>query len=295
MTSPWWMVLNPWAGRRRDMAARVRAILDRLGIEAHLETSAGPDEVGEAVERGRAGGYRRFGAVGGDGTVGLVVDALMRRSWDAPPVLGILPAGTGCDFLRTFAISQDLERAARHLLGEQLYPADVGVLHGSWGTRHFINVAETGIGAATVRRAGGLPKRLGRRVYLAAFWLTLPFFRRSEVRVEVDGRLYEGPATNVVLANGQFFGGGLNIAPKANLVDGEVDVQVFTGPLREAVTLVPRIRRGLHLGHPHVRRMSGAVFTVESENPWSVEADGELLGESPLSGSVLRQAIAVKI
>ncbi|MGH9167949.1 MAG: diacylglycerol/lipid kinase family protein, partial [Acidimicrobiia bacterium] len=188
-----------------------------------------------------------------------------------------------------------MERAAVHLRGEQTYLADVGVLEGAWGRRHFLNVAQAGIGAATVATAERLPRRLGARRYLLSFWMTLPGFRRTEIELQAGARAYRGAATNVVLANAQYFGGGMNIAPRANLVDGRLDIQIFTGPKREAVTLIPRIRRGLHLTHPSVRRLSAEEFTLRSDRPWPVEADGEPVGETPLSGRVLAGAIRLKI
>jgi diacylglycerol kinase (ATP) len=288
-------VVNAWAGRRREVAERARRALQRQQVEAELVMPEGPAEVAAAVRAGIEDGRRRFIAVGGDGTVNLVVDALMHHTWREPPVLGILPAGTGCDLLRTFAIPQQMERAAGHLRGEQTYLADVGVLEGDWGLRHFLNVAQSGIGAATVETAGRLPRRLGARRYLVGFWMTLPGFRRTEIELWAAGRAYRGPATNVVLANAQYFGGGMNIAPRANLVDGRLDIQVFTGPKREAVTLIPRIRRGLHLTHPSVRRVSAEEFTLRSDRPWPVEADGEPVGQTPLSGRVLAGAIRLKI
>ncbi|MGH8936941.1 MAG: diacylglycerol/lipid kinase family protein [Acidimicrobiia bacterium] len=288
-------MVNPWAGRRREVAERARRALQDQAVEADLVIPEGPAEVATGVRAGIEAGRRRFMAVGGDGTVNLVVDALLRHPWPEPPVLAILPAGSGSDLLRTFAIPQQMERAAVHLRGEQTYLADVGVLEGAWGRRHFLNVAQAGIGAATVETAERLPRRLGARRYLLSFWMTLPGFRRTEIELQAGARAYRGAATNVVLANAQYFGGGMNIAPRANLVDGRLDIQIFTGPKREAVTLIPRIRRGLHLTHPSVRRLSAEEFTLRSDRPWPVEADGEPVGETPLSGRVLAGAIRLKI
>ncbi|MDP8959010.1 MAG: YegS/Rv2252/BmrU family lipid kinase [Actinomycetota bacterium] len=292
---PWWAVVNPRAGRRGQVAARARRALESRGLEALISVPDRAEDVGRVVHDGIAAGHRRFLAVGGDGTVNLVVDALLRRPWGQPPVLGILPAGSGCDLLRTFALPQQMERAVAHLLGDQTYRADVGLLQGHWGERHFLNVAEAGIGAATVRASRRMPRPLGSSRYRIAFWVTLARFRPSDVELRAGRRSYRGPATNVVFANGQFFGGGLNIAPKANLVDGLLDIQVFTGPLREAPALLRRVRGGLHLDHPSVRRLSSEEFDLVTGRPWPVEADGELLGETPLRGRVLPEAIEIKI
>lgn len=290
---PWWVVVNPRAARGSALR-RTEEALRRQGIGARVLAPSERGEMRRAVEEGMAQGRGRFVAVGGDGTVHLVLNVLLARHWDEPPVLGILPAGTGCDFLRTFAIPQRLEAAARHLRGDQTYLADVGYLEGEWGGRYFLNVAQAGIGAASARRAARWTG-LGPLRYSLAFWTVWPGFRRSRLELETERRSHRGTALMVVLANGQFFGAGMNIAPRANLVDGEVDVQIFGVRKHEAFALFPKVRRGLHLSHPRVRRISAAEFRLSTARRWPVEADGEYLGSTPLSGRVVRGAIRIKI
>ena len=232
--------------------------------------------------------------MGGDGTVNLVVDALMRHDWQSPPTLGILPAGTGCDFVRVFGIAQEVERAADHLTGGEVYRCDVGHLEGDWGDRYFMNIAQVGIGAASAVTADGIGW-LGPVKYQVAFWLNLPRFKRTDIELKVGGRTFEGGAIDVVFANGQFFGGGMNIAPKATLTSGEADIQVFTAHKRHAPLLMRKAARGLHLQHPEVRRLRGASWSLETADPWPLEADGEFLGVGPLRGRVIAQAIDIKI
>ncbi len=293
--SAWFGVVNPAAGRGRDLAARARAALAANGIDAELYETADAEDLRAAVGDAMATGRRRFLAVGGDGTVNLVVDTLMRSPWPEPPELAILPGGSGCDFLRTFGISQELEQAAAHLGGDATYRVDVGVLRGEWGDRYFVNAAEAGLGASVVQFAATLPARLGGLRYQLAIWPALLRFPRAEIELVAGRRSYEGPAMLVVLANGQFFGGGMNVAPRAMLVDGELDIQVFSGPKRQAVALQPRIARGTHLTHKGVRRMSAASFTLRTDPPWPVEADGEYLGAGAVAGEVLAAALDVKI
>ncbi len=290
----WWAVVNPSAGRR-DAADRTRAALRAVGQEADITVTTSGPHVSEVVAAGVAAGRRRFLAVGGDGTVNLVVDALLRHPWDQPPTLGILPAGTGCDFLRTFGIPQRLEEAARHLAGDQLYRVDVGRLRGPWGVRHFLNVAEAGLGAGTISLAERLPGWLGRLRYKLAIWPTLVRFPVAEIELTAGARSYQGPAVLVVMANAQYFGGGMNVAPRASLIDGRLDIQVFSGPKRQAVVLQPRITRGTHLTHKGVRRFEAATFELRTSPEWPVEADGEYFGSGPVTGEVVPAALDVKI
>lgn len=291
----WRVIVNPTAGRRGEVASRVAAALEARSIEFDLVVSESADHVRGLTGEGIAAGYRRFASVGGDGTANVVCDTLMQHPWDDPPVLAILPSGSGSDFIRTFGLPRTIEAAADHLLGDAVYRCDVGVLEGSWGRRHFLNVADCGVIAATVPEADRLPRAMGGLRYVTGLWFALARFRACDIELAVGERRYEGSAINVVAANGQFFGGGLNIAPKAMLTDGEFDVQVFTGPRRQVFSLLPRVQRGLHLRHPGVRRMTGPSFRLETERPWPVEADGEMIGATPVSGRVIPAALDFKI
>lgn len=292
----WLAIVNPGAGRRRSNEERVTRALALVGESATVHTTAAAAEVGDVVARGLAAGARRFLAVGGDGTVNLVVNALMNDARHRDLVLGILPAGTGCDLVRTFGISQELEKAARHLAGDDHYTIDIGYVDGPWGRRFFANVASLGLGAAVVRTAHRFPGWLGSSRYKLGVWPALAFFRTTPLRLRVDRRSLSDDGTMVVLANAQFFGGGMNVAPKASTVDGQLDVQVFTGPKRNAVILQHRVTRGTHLTHRTVRRFSGAAVELGLARPWGVEVDGEYLGsaDSVVAG-VVPGALRLKI
>jgi YegS/Rv2252/BmrU family lipid kinase len=291
----WRVIVNPTAGRRGEVASRVVAALKARAVDFDLGVSESADHVRELTAAGIAAGHRRFISVGGDGTANVVCDVLMQHDWPEPPVLAILPSGSGSDFIRTFALPRTIEAAADHLVGDEVYRCDVGVLEGSWGRRHFLNVADCGVIAATIPEAARLPRWMGGLRYVTGLWFALAKFRACDIELVVGERRYEGSAINVVAANAQFFGGGLNIAPKAILTDGEFDVQVFTGPRRQVFSLLPRVQRGLHLNHPGVRRLSGPAFRLATERPWPVEADGEMIGTTPVAGRVIPAAIDFKI
>ncbi len=282
----WWVVVNPGAGRGHAREERVTDALAGRGIEFEMRVSESGEAIRPIVAEGRDRGYTCFAAVGGDGTANLVLNALLVDDWAEPPTLGILPAGSGSDFIRTFGIPNDLDAAADHLLGDAEYAVDVGLLSGAFGHRYFLNVANSGIAARTVVEAERLPDRLGSRRYLAGFWSALARTNPSDVRVVTDGRRITALAWNVVIANGQFFGGGMNVAPRAAAMDGLFDVQVFSGPRRTAPAVLRRVVRGTHLTHRAVRRTTGASVEVDVPEAWMVEADGEIVGTGPFTATV---------
>ncbi len=93
----WLVVANPYAGRRREIEQRTRQALNARRIDAEIVAPYGETEVRRCIDEAVAGGCDRVVAVGGDGTINLVVGALMQHRWESPPTLGVLPAGSGSD------------------------------------------------------------------------------------------------------------------------------------------------------------------------------------------------------
>lgn len=292
----WHVVFNPGAGRQVDVATRLNAALVSSGLEYRLAISRGVEHVAELVADGVASGGTRFASVGGDGTAHIVLNAVMGHDWSAPPTLAIIPAGSGSDFIRTFALPRRLEDSVALLAGPDVYRCDVGRMEGAFGSRWFLNAANFGVAAQSAARAARLPRRLGGLRYTTAFWLELARFRTAPVEVGTGRRTISvEQAINIVVANGQFFGGGLNVAPQAAVMDGILDVEVFAGPRRNAFAIMPRVIRGLHLRHPAVTTGRGAELDVTVPDGWPVEADGELLGTGSARISVVPGAIDFKI
>ncbi len=285
----WIVVLNRRAGPKPVEAQRVIDALARHGVACDVET---PDSVDgfrdQVIDAARRG--RRIAVVGGDGTISTAVDALVTAGRAADATIGVLPAGSGCDLIRTFGIPQSLEEAARHLATPSTYRIDVGRLEGEWGIRHFVNVANTGLAAAVVQAAERLPRRLGSSRYGVAVALAAPGFDACEVELRTEQRTHRQRALLFIAANGQFFGGGWNVAPKALLVDGELDTQLIDVPKLAIPRLLPRLVKGLHLSHPGVRRRSMATFGFTPELRWPVEVDGDPIGHGPFEAGVLRES-----
>lgn len=295
MEVPWLVLVNPSAGRRAFESGQVARALAAAGVDADLRTPQTADEMRASIAEAAADGRGRLAVVGGDGTVNLAVNQMLAVSWAERPLLGVLPAGTGCDLLRTFGIPQDLGMAARHLRGDGKYPIDVGRLDGAWGTRYFVNVAQAGVGAAAAETAPGLGRSWGRARYPLAFLLRLPRFPHADATIELGDRTHRGRALAVIFANAQFFAGGWNVAPRAVVNDGRLDLQIIDCPKTAAIRLVPKIIRGLHLTDRAVRRYSSEGFTVTTGQPWPIEADGDLVGNTPVTVSVVPGALDLKI
>ncbi|HET7487391.1 MAG TPA: YegS/Rv2252/BmrU family lipid kinase [Acidimicrobiales bacterium] len=299
------LVVNPHAGgpgnrRRLD---RLRAALDIQGLEHVVLPTAGPGDASRLAREALEGGSRFVVAVGGDGTVHEVANGMLGddgRPLSPGAVLGVVAAGSGCDLIRTFGLPGRPVEAAAHLSGDTVRPLDAArmTFAGPGGTeaRSFVNIAEAGLGAATAARAARLPNALGQSRYLVAFWAVLPGYKPSVVRVEVDGSVaYEGRGVNVIVANCRYFGGGMHISPRSDPADGRLEVLVLKGRKTDSFTMLPKVYRGRHLPHPDVVELGGRRVVVEADAPMPVEADGEILGTTPLTVEAVPAALTLKV
>ncbi|MGI8775465.1 MAG: diacylglycerol/lipid kinase family protein [Actinomycetota bacterium] len=300
---PMVLIANGRAGRGSVSKAlpELTSALDARDLAYELRVTERAGHATEIARDALAGGSRFLVAVGGDGTVQEVVNGMIAGDQAVAPdaVFGVVGAGTGCDFIRTFGIPGMPGHAAAHLDGGESFPIDIGKVTyqhaGTTKTRYFANVAEVGIGAATVDRANRLPGFLGPTIYFFAFWLTLRSHRSADVKVDLVDRTYEGPMNNLVVANGQFFGGGMKIAPKAAPTDGLLDIQIEHARKREAIAIMPKIYKGEHVPHPDIEESKRVRVSIESASPLLVEADGEVLGHTPARFEVLKDILNLKV
>ena len=285
------VIVNPKAGRGRGFAELKAA----LGDASFAETTARGHGV-ELAAAARREGIGMVIAAGGDGTVHEVVNGLLTEQTGQMPVLGVVPLGSGCDYVKTFGIPQDIG-AAVSLLASEKEPiaVDAGeITFGAGEKRYFANIAEVGIGPECVDRASRLPRFLGPAMYFVAFCLTLPRFKQRTATVGVDVRSHDVKLTNLVIAIGQVFGGGMRVAPKADASDGLFDVQIQTGSKTDYVAGIPKVYKGTHIPHPRVLEDRAATVTVRCEPAALIEADGEVLGRTPATFRVLPGALRLK-
>ncbi len=297
-----YVIGNPRAGRGKVTAGwdEVRAAFASHGIDAETAETQHPSHAIELASNARTAGADLVVALGGDGTVHEVVNGLLAEgSIGRPPALGVLPAGSGCDFAKTFDIPEDINGAIAHLANAELRRIDIGEIHfmdeKSSTRRFFANIAEVGIGAEVVERAQRMPRALGGGVYFASFLITLPSFRRRKAEIEMDGDMaYEGALTNLVVANAQVFGGGMCVAPSADPADGVFDIQIQYGSRVDYARGISKVYKGTHIPHPRIREERSSSLTVRCDPPALIEADGEVLGHTPATFSMHPGALLLK-
>lgn len=302
-----YVIVNPASayGKTAKRWPRIQEALQRRGLEY---TVAFTEQRGHAIDLARqavAQGYSLIVTVGGEGTVNEVVNGLVDRSGRIPAhiSLGILPSGTGTDFVRSLGIPRDPVTAVECLAGEGRCVVDLGCLECAPATgegpavqRYFVNVAGLGFDGEVAERVERSTKAIGGTIpYLTNLFACLMAYRNKEVEVQYDGQSVTGRANSVIAANGRYFGGGMFIAPNASLDDGLLDL-IFIGDLGkvEVVVNLPRLYRGTHIYHPKVRVYRAREIRVTAKERMLIQADGELAGQAPVTFRIIPQALQVK-
>jgi YegS/Rv2252/BmrU family lipid kinase len=288
---------NGSTGRRwPELARRAAAV----GLEGDALISERPGQLGALAREAAAGGASLLVVVGGDGSVNEVANGLV--GLPHPPQLAIVPRGTGWDFVRTFAIPRRIEDAARVALDGAVHEIDIGrVAYRAWDGSDaqgaFANVASAGMSGAIAQRANDTTKALGGKA--SYLWATFAVFARwtaALVRLRVDEEEREARMFDVVVANGRFFGGGMQICPEASPDDGVFDVLTIGDVTRgDLVRTMPRIYRGTHLPHPRAELLRGRKVTVETDEPLPIQLDGEQPGTTPVRFDVLPRALRLRV
>lgn len=274
------LIVNPAAGR--GAAGRHGEAMGRLleagGRPIPVHYSQHPGHIASLLSEAAAAGCREVLVAGGDGTVREAVNAILGRGLDL--ALGVIPAGTGNDFIKSLGTPRSWRNAcaalAVGLAERRRRSVDAGRCNGEW----FANSVGIGLDALVVRaveRVRWMPALLA---YPAALGLVLrDGVDAADVRIEADGRSFEVPASMVIACNGAWFGGLFHIAPPASLDDGLLSV-VIAAPLnrRRVLTLVPRAIRGTHMTAPEATLFTARELTIETALPLPLEADGEAAG-----------------
>ena len=289
------------------------------GLQRQLERAIGPVQAEftarsfaavAITRRALNAGYDRIIAVGGDGTVSEVANGFHvdRAPINRDASLGFLMTGTGSDLRRTFGIEAGTEAQIARLASGQPREIDLGRVtcvneQGNRDERLFINIGSFGLSGSIARRVNQATqsKRLGGR--FSFMWNSaLGTIRHHNlpVHLQVDDAFDEViEVTTVAIANGQFFGGGMWIAPGADPADGLFDVVIMRDVSRiETMRNLPKVYAGRHLENSKVTVVRGRKVTAVpiekiGGEPVLIEVDGESPGRLPATFEILPRAIQV--
>lgn len=280
------LIVNPHAGGGRAGRAlpAVTRRLHELGLAAVVRPTESLDHARELARDAAAAGQVAV-AFGGDGLIGAVADGV--RELDG--LLGVLPGGRGNDFVRALAIPVDPVAACAVLAGGREQRLDLGRV----GNRTFVGIASCGFDSVANRIANESKLVRGNLVYAYGALRALASWRPATFTVVLDGhapRLMTG--YTVAAANSPYYGGGMAMAPQAELTDGLLDVVLIAQISRlRFLRLLPTVFRGAHVALPNVEVVRARSLLVSASRPFHLFADGDRIADLPAEISVMPAAV----
>ena len=309
------VVVNPAAGhgRAKKTWPAIRGEMENAFPDLAIAESQGRGHTSQLVRQALRDGHLNIIAVGGDGTINEAVNGFFEHGVPVSPdaVLGFVAAGTQNQLARHFAIAA--ENSVARLRKSHVRRIDIGRLsclsrEGEPRLRYFINAASLGL-LARIAAAGnraGVSRLLGGRLALKVHAaLAAARWHSPRLRLIADrtaDQTYDEIAgvTLVAVANGRWFGAGLDLAPAADPSDGKFDIVIAEGLARRL--LLPRMAGlpapewlpGSALRRVRAARLTAAP-TLDTEGPVEVETDGESAGLLPATFEILPSAINLRV
>ena len=296
-------IVNPKSGNSATGREwpRIQAMArDRLGSFTSYMT-AKPGDATRITREKLTAGADLIICVGGDGTLNEVINGFMDEGGliHADSVLGFIPNGTGCDFIKTAPIPANMEQCIDAIKERYVSIIDLGRLQycdhrGHSKTRYFHNITSFGLGGEVDDRVNRSSKILG--PFISFFWsalVTLFLYGKKSIRLKVDDQFDDEVITwNIAVANGQYHGGGMRIAPDASIDDGLFHITVVGDlSLAEVLWHFPKLYTGRVKDIKKVSFLIGKKVEASSEQRVLIDVDGEQPGHLPVVIEIVPAAL----
>lgn len=321
-SSIWFTVVNVYAASSKAVHAWVKAeeYMKAKGIAYHGNRTGKSGNATEITFDACMAGYRRFIAVGGDGTVHDVLNGIAAYlDWAAEVgknltfsdfTLGVIPVGSGNDWVRSIGVPRDVEMAAALFEKAQTKPQDVVKVSAldfdklpenvEIAQSYMVNIGGVGIDARVAGRVNSLKERgkRGRILYVTSLIHAIINRSASMAKVYCDDKMvYDGEYYSMAFGVGKYSGGGMRQTPDAIMDDGLLDITVIPVlPIGRIAVAAPKLFTGNLLHVPELVATRAKVITVvpyslECAEP--VEVDGEILGKAPVRFEVVDSQINI--
>ncbi|MDI9476104.1 MAG: diacylglycerol/lipid kinase family protein [Natronincolaceae bacterium] len=282
-------IVNPIAGKGK--AKRTIPIIEEIMENSkHSYQIKITEKVGDGqlfAEDAKAEGFHTIVSVGGDGTLHEVVNGMA----GGVQKLGIIPAGTGNDFARSLNIPFDIEDAMGVLVQGKAMSIDLGRLD----DKYFINFCSVGLDALIAEEANKIKRYFSSTYsYIIGVIKALGKFKSLRVELIIDDKKYDEEVMLVAVCNGAYYGGGMKIAPQAEVFDGQFDICVVRKMSKlKLLFLFPTIFKGKHIKYDEVKIYRGRDIQIFSEGNMHVNADGDIVDSRPIKFEILHNKMEV--
>ncbi len=264
-------------------------------------------EPGDAIEIARKAveaNYDCIMSVGGDGTVNEIINGMLTAKEEGRKTkLLIYPLGTGSDLSRALKLPNDIEDFIVLMKREKI--RKIKVVEAEYSNyqkerekRYFINIADCGMGAEVAKKLNESKKTIdGSLSYLLKIFQTLFNYQNKEMKIEADDKLlYQGKINSAIVAHGNYFGGGIRIAPEADLFSDKLNLILLKDFSKIGIIInLIKAYKGTHLKHSLVKSYQVEKVMVSAVERVELELDGESLGICNAEFKISKKEVSILI
>ncbi len=303
------VIVNPFSarGQTEKRWETIKAAIRSHFREFKYVFTEKPRQATEIARELLQQGFDLLIGVGGDGTLNEISNGFFHAqsglAINDEAAVGIIPSGTGSDFIRFMKVPREFEKSAAHIKNSANKKIDMGKITYGGGsekrkTQYFINVADFGLGAEVIRKISGIKStKRGAFTYYRGLLSTMMNYRSKRVKLTLDdNQQLQGEYLIGAVANGRIFGGGMVIAPQAEPDDGYFDLVLIESMKKLEILANSRLLySGTIAKNPKVHILRARNIKVESPDEVHIEYDGEVGEKLPAEFSIVEKALNFRI
>ncbi|KGL62425.1 diacylglycerol/lipid kinase family protein [Polaribacter sp. Hel1_85] len=297
MSNSWFIIANPTSGNRNfsKQWEEIQQLLNNKNLNYSFAFTRFSKHEIELVDKAIQDGFRNIISIGGDGTLHNVVNGIMMQRYvkTSDITIAVIPQGTGNDWIKTYNIPNDVEKAIEIISNKKTILQDIGVLETENKTvSYFNNVAGLGYDGYIVNKLKTL-KRFGSIAYLLSGLAGLLFYKKSIFKIIFDDKVIETNCLMTIFGLCKFSGGGIKFTKDVHTTDGLFDITIAKNlNFFNLIFNIKKLYNGNIVHHKKVETYKTKEITVipKTTKPF-IQADGELIGTGKVSVKIIEKAI----
>ncbi|KGL60123.1 MULTISPECIES: diacylglycerol kinase family protein [unclassified Polaribacter] len=297
MSNPWFIIANPIAGNRKFSIQwkEIQQLLNNKNIDYSFAFTQFSKHEIELAQNAIQQGFRNIISVGGDGTLHHVVNGIMLQRYvkTSDITIGVIPLGTGNDWIKTYNIPNDVEKAIEIIHHKKTILQDIGVIKTKNKSKtYFNNVAGLGYDGYIVHKLKTL-KHFGSIAYLLSGLAGLFFYKKTVFKITFNNKSIETNCLMALIGICKFSGGGMQFTKDVNTTDGLFDITIAKNlNIFDLICNIKKLYNGHIVYHKKIETYKTKLITVIPKTSKAyIQADGELIGTGKVSFQIISRAI----
>ena len=296
MLNSFFIVVNPHSGNSnfKKSWGKITYILKLKNINfSYSFTEYRKHEV-ILVDKAIEQGYRNIISVGGDGTLHHVVNGIMKQRYikTSKIKLGVIPLGTGNDWIRTYNIPNSIEKSIDIIFKNTTVLQDIGCITLLNGKKeYFNNLAGTGYDGYVVKNLNYL-KKMGSLAFLVSGLYSLFSYKKTKYKIIINNKTISEQCLMILFGICKYSGGGLRVTKDPNPKDGLLDITIVKNiSFLDLLFNIPKLYNGDIIHHRKVTNYKTRELKILDNYNSTIEADGEIIGNGSLNVTIIRKAL----